>query len=363
MHVVLDTSVIVEDYRLTSTTSRLLLESLNLAGCTLVVPEIVILETVNKFRESLDADAKKLSDTASKVTQKLGDYVEPPLHSFDVPDHMEAYEAYLRARLTEHGASIPSFPSVSHEEVVRRALARRRPFSQDGRRGYRDALIWETIRELAKSTDDKITFITLNKNDFAVEDGILHSDLINDLKDDGHASNKVTLRLKVHDFLNQHVIPALPPVEQTIARLGQKVGPGFDLEDALAVALHDPLVDYQLEEYGGEIESVSVSSIQGIRDIEFEHEAELSDDEVLLELNACVFCEFDGFVFKSSYMVMSDKERGSFHIWDPDRNDHYMAVSFTTDTMVRAYVTVDLDKAQFTNIDVLEVEFIDENEY
>ena len=237
MIVVLDANVIVADFRLNAPSSRLLIENLTQTGHKLAVPELVIQEVVNKFSEKVAADVCRLLKLSQSLSRKLGEPVAAGVLPIQVPQHAAAYEEFLRNKLQEHGAMVPDFPNVSHESVVRRALDRRKPFSPDGRRGYRDALIWESIRRLAKSEGGKVAFITMNEADFAGENKELHNDLRADLATDELAEDSVTLFLRTDDFLDRHVIPGLPPAEQTIAKL-QKAGPqGFDLEVAVDEAV------------------------------------------------------------------------------------------------------------------------------
>ena len=58
-------------------------------------------------------------------------------------------------------------PQVSHADLVERDLSSRKPFSPTGK-GYRDALIWESVVELCTDlTDaDTLIFVTDNKSDF-----------------------------------------------------------------------------------------------------------------------------------------------------------------------------------------------------
>ena len=105
MQIVLDSSVIVGDYRFSTPTSRLLLENLRLVGHTLVIPEVVLREVVNKFQEQLAADVAKLRDTARSVSEKVGTIVAPGLHPTGVAKEVEAYETYLRTLLKCTGSA------------------------------------------------------------------------------------------------------------------------------------------------------------------------------------------------------------------------------------------------------------------
>jgi hypothetical protein len=48
------------------------------------------------------------------------------------------------------------FPRITHEAVVKRALQRRQPFDPEGKDGYRDTLLWESLIEL--TANDEVVF-------------------------------------------------------------------------------------------------------------------------------------------------------------------------------------------------------------
>jgi hypothetical protein len=94
------------------------------------------------------------------------------------PEVARAIEAVraLAAGEPRAGYAILPYPAVDHRTVVARALARRRPFDAKGRNGYRDALIWETVLELARGlSEGRVLLCTRNSKDFG-ERG-LHADL------------------------------------------------------------------------------------------------------------------------------------------------------------------------------------------
>ena len=74
------------------------------------------------------------------------------------------------------------YGDVPQTAIVSRVLARKRPFHKSDK-GYRDALIWESILKICKQSDPTF-FVTDNHKDFCNESNKeqLHADLIADLK-------------------------------------------------------------------------------------------------------------------------------------------------------------------------------------
>jgi len=73
MKVALDTNILVQDFWLDSPHLKVLLNELNVIPATLHIPEIVIDETVNKYREFLMVkvnEQKRLNIEVSRLIKK-----------------------------------------------------------------------------------------------------------------------------------------------------------------------------------------------------------------------------------------------------------------------------------------------------
>ncbi len=82
-------------------------------------------------------------------------------------------------------------PDVSHDELVTRAVARRKPCDAKGD-GYRDSLNWMSVLQLLRDNPDaRLLWVSENSTDFAGEDeGQLHEQLREDLRT-VHAEDRV----------------------------------------------------------------------------------------------------------------------------------------------------------------------------
>ena len=94
----------------------------------------------------------------------------------------------LLARFAAANVNNSNYPTNTHEEVVKRATSRRKPFDEKGS-GYRDTLIWFNILELAGELDGRIYLVARDK-DFRDNSGNLHDDLMDDLTDQQAASRQ-----------------------------------------------------------------------------------------------------------------------------------------------------------------------------
>ena len=206
---ILDTNQIVEkDWRLRSAAIRLVERAIEINLVSVVVPEIVVEEARNKFRQRLEAGIKTTKKSKSRV-EKLVD-AKIALQNLDVDHECTKYAEYLDHRIEELGATRPAYAGIDHEWLVKKALGPLRPF-RDGDRGYRDALVWHAVVKDVASTEYDTYFVSANHKDFGDDSGNLHPHLVNDLNDVGVAG-QVTYLHDLQAFVDTVVKPVLEKV-------------------------------------------------------------------------------------------------------------------------------------------------------
>lgn len=180
--VVLDSTSLVSDLLLRSAPLVSLTERCRSGALTLVVPEVVVRETVARFGRFCE-EVAGLERRSAALRSRLG--LEGLTVKVDIESELSDYDRRLRDLLKSKGALIAPIPAVAHEELVDRAVMRRKPFAESGT-GYRDALIWSTV--LRHVGDGPAVLVTNNHRDFAESDdriSLVCSDLARDLVDTG----------------------------------------------------------------------------------------------------------------------------------------------------------------------------------
>ena len=153
--VVLDINVLVQ-HMAPSSALRLIGREVAAKRMRLVVPEVVVLETVNRRVENLVAAVEKARSAIRALRRLDGgpDLAEPEVNlaSFrDQADHE------LRSLISRLGGDVVPIPTSAHVDLVQRSLSRQQPFDKTDR-GYRDTLIWESVRSLI-GQDQQITLV------------------------------------------------------------------------------------------------------------------------------------------------------------------------------------------------------------
>jgi predicted nucleic acid-binding protein len=126
VRIVLDSSVVVEhDWNLAHNDAQALLAACDRGAIELFVPQVVIDEVGNRYEKRESKKIKALNDARAELRRMRG-----PRSGGELEGETESQPGYLmhlRKVIREAGGEIPDFPEVSHEELVRRALAGRRP--------------------------------------------------------------------------------------------------------------------------------------------------------------------------------------------------------------------------------------------
>lgn len=172
-------------------------------------------EVQNKYKE-------RLEDAYAVLVKKLEEYNsfvdEPCQNCKSIGEEVEEYEDFLTEFMLEMGSYPPEdYPIISHKDVVKRALQRKKPFKADGKDGYRDYLLWKNILHILKTYKfGEIHFISENTSDFAnpKDRYKLHEQLVDDIRSLGEDENRLVYWPTLKDFIDKVVKPHFESVKQ-----------------------------------------------------------------------------------------------------------------------------------------------------
>ena len=175
---------------------------------TIVLSQIVYDEVVNKFKEKLLEGQRKIHNGIDSMNELLSSPIPDPLTNDQIDSECKKYSDSLDEYIIESGQTIlEPYPTIPHEQIVKRALLRKRPFKEDGSTGYRDYLIWMSCINVAKTyAQEDIHFISYNTRDFSdtknKED--LHPDLIADLQEAEISNTRFHYWISVKEFVDKY---------------------------------------------------------------------------------------------------------------------------------------------------------------
>jgi hypothetical protein len=211
---------------------------LNRDVARLVVPEIVIAETINHFPAKVTEGLSETRRAIGRLKKIVPDVdLFPP--ELDVADATARYTDTLRARLNELRALMPEYKQLPIDRIVKRSLQHRKPFDANGHRGLRDAVFWETVLELARTyKPEPIVVITGNTNDFGPHEG-LATDLMDDLGALGIDSGRIKICDGLSKFIESHVKPTLDKLDDLQIQIQEQTTERFDVVDFYAAAYNE----------------------------------------------------------------------------------------------------------------------------
>ena len=233
MRIVLDSSVIVEgDWNLAQNDAKALLGACDRGEVELFVPRVVINEVSRAYEDRETKKVDKLNDARAALRAMRG----PRVAVGELEGELKTqpgYLTHLRGVIRGAGGEIPDYPEVGHRELVERALARRRPFDGNGRLGYRDALIWHNVLDLAQ--EGHVLVFATSDTDFRQTEGEdhLHRHLIDDLQQRGIDPERVSLLPSLAAVVGEVLEPALYLLDELNGQLDRNEDWGRKLEDSL----------------------------------------------------------------------------------------------------------------------------------
>ena len=208
MHIVVDANVIIAEGYGDSEPFRILLATLETLDHNLYVPRPVLEEVVAKFDREFDEDTREIRRKTRNLSWRLNRILSSSIDGLDRENETTLFRRRLEERFSASNCMILEYPDISHEELVRRAAARIKPFNEEGS-GYRDTLIWETVINLAARVDPEVIFVS-DDRDFRNKQKELHSDLVSQLSSRGLPRDKVKLASSLRDFVATYIRPSLP---------------------------------------------------------------------------------------------------------------------------------------------------------
>lgn len=203
MDIVLDSNIFRGDILLRSKDFEILLDYLDKTSSSLLFPQIILDEIAGIYARVLKDRVADLNKAVNNINLTLTD--EDPsckLKEIDIPGEVNKYKAFIKTKLKFNDRYFLPYNNDYLPEIVSRAINRLRPCGEKGQ-GFRDALIWLTIKDYTMKCHEKqITFISNNTEDFAnSEKNSLHESLSDECNELGIRINYFK---SVKEFIENH---------------------------------------------------------------------------------------------------------------------------------------------------------------
>lgn len=355
MRIVLDTNVIFGNWFLDGPNFKVVEQLVKLEVCKLFIPQIVILEVTNKYREELINRLSAISHLNALLPK------DKQIERLDIEELCGNYEAFLTKKFRELGVEIPSHSDIPQDDIVSRLFGRRKPFNKPktSDKGYRDALLWEVVLEKVAKKGDTTFLITENKKDFAEKDSTkLHGDLIEDIKNHGLPDTTVCLCVNLSQWVSVYGLHYLQ-IAELAEDLKDGECEGFSLRSWF-IGEREVFIDKLNEDIEDvlsiwhEIQDPTVTYIEDPENVEVEEARVIDKDTIFLKAEVLAGVSIDAFIEKWEYD--SETNRVPLMLIDLDWNETYAFVGLFTNLPIRFSATFDIHAKKITSFELDDIE-------
>lgn len=326
-YIILDTNVLHNDWNLTGTRLTLLTSTAKRLNHCICIPMVVVDELENQYQQALQEKVNEYNK-ALKSLSHMGTSLT--YQKLDIQKQIDGYKDWLLIELSSKGVVILDYPTTGHDYLVAKELGLKKPFL-NSQKGYRDALIWETVKTFRlQKKDAEVVFVSENTNDFANKNKeSLHDDLAQELIKDGLSGNSVQYVSKIDDYLNTVIKTASCKVDAVLLELNSSGCYGdIDFNQVIKDHVTDTEYSAYLEadsEYDRfsfcpkEYESPTICNID-LEKIEFIDVWKLSEEKSLVTCKATVAIDIDFFIYHGDFAIFDDTYP---YVINHNWNNHY----------------------------------------
>lgn len=353
MYVVIDTNIHMQSWFMTLNDFRLVLRAASDGRIDLVVPKVVLHELIAEYEKAVKKGAKTLKDARNTLGMLQTPGHEEIPHQVDPKAARASFQKRFLEMIQEAHGEVVAIPSVPHESLVIKATSRKKPFKESGE-GYGDALIWETVLNLAR--DAEVAFVSRNFSDFAQRGSPVM--LADELKEEVARAGGHTVTL--YENLKSLVEQLIPVAEDPLEELRERLRTGSKFRDqmadlvSLAIEPFSPFGVGKVEEREeAEIElkaesDAYISWINAVTDIDVEDGRLLNEISLLFTVSATADVQIQFHVHKAEAYDLAD--RAGVEVLDWDWNEHYVLAEAERELLVTCEGTYDTRSGSLSNV-------------
>lgn len=212
--VILDTTETAKSFHLKG--ARFLLLGwylVHMPNSKLIVSRMFVDETKNHFKKSYIKASDEFKKSVSNLNRASGYQMVNLDDLLPVATACSTFGMAFDERLADWKAIIVEYDQIPTENLAARGLKGNKPFNgAEGKKGLRDAIIWESVLHAVKNDEANAKFLLVsqNKHDFCDPDGHdLQADLRQDLVDLGMPPEKVEVVQGLDKFRESFVAPII----------------------------------------------------------------------------------------------------------------------------------------------------------
>lgn len=203
MDVILDSNIFRSDIGLRSAEFEVLMDYILRTESSIMIPQIILDEVIGLYKKVFNERSLELIKTNKNFNLLLVDKSKNiPIPRIDIDEATNNYIEFVMEKFKIKPHNLIPYNNDFLPIISQRAIERIKPAGEKGQ-GFRDTLIWLTIKDHCKKSHEKqISFISQNTEDFANPDKM---ELHNDLKKECAEENiKINYYKSLKEFIDNH---------------------------------------------------------------------------------------------------------------------------------------------------------------
>jgi predicted nucleic acid-binding protein len=201
MNIIIDSNILIADYTWSNPHSFLLAKYHSLIPAKVYISQVSIDEVCNKREFHKNEKEIELLQAANSLRRMT--FINTSQDQDIKLESKDEFESKLLSFLSSNGIKILPYPKISHSDIVKYSASGKKPFKNNDS-GYKDFLIWTSVKDLLNSDNDILLFVT-NDGDFQ-KDKTLHKDLVDDILRSNIDPERVIIFNSLKDLNNCHLI-------------------------------------------------------------------------------------------------------------------------------------------------------------
>ena len=225
IYVILDTNIIYNNWFFKKASLKRTL-ALNLTGeINVMLTEFNVSEITKKFGDVLKEKAMKYNNNINEMRKLIP---EKEFLEIDLISEIGHYNEIFSKQVEDYDIQIISYPKDKNsiQNISARYFENRKPFNENDKKSFPDAIIWESIRAFITNELDEcdtVYFVSNNHKDFADKGnkGKLHADLCCGLP--SKTIDKINYVTSIDEFLKVEEILVLEKIHVRTPELNSEL--------------------------------------------------------------------------------------------------------------------------------------------
>ena len=351
-NIIIDTNIFRQaNFNLNSASFQILdkyLELFEQEKAKLVIPNIILQEIIKVYKKDLVSKYSAYESSIKKLSKVQ--YINDKFFhiEIDIDEQVKIFKHHFTKELNDRfGEQLVIENEAKFVDItilIKKCINGDPPFSQDGKLGFRDAVIWEVVKNYVNNNIEKTIFISKDSDFINKETKKIHTNLLKELKNE----------IIVLNNLSELDLKLIIDEEKTkLINYYTKVLKGTTFEEIMKEFIDSNISDYirrPIEYDNIELTFFNVNNINIIDIIKY------NNNNLIIKVDFDLNLSYDAYIFKYDYYPISDNRNslGDFEMIDSDWNESMMLASAELEYNLSILLTYNVENEEIESIEIVD---------